>query len=83
MVQMLRKLGRTWVVEYISPRLMCFVTEPHVFWSKFTEILYQVLPSNSRKDTKCRFHTENGESTATPRRVTCNKMVQDSTVKTH
>ena len=44
--------------EYISPRLMFLVTHPHVIWSKFTEILYQVLLSNSKKNTKCRFHTK-------------------------
>ena len=44
--------------EYISPRLMFLVTQPHVFWSKLTEMLYQVFLSNSRKFTKCRFHTE-------------------------
>jgi len=36
--------------EYISPRLMSFVTQPHVFWSKFTEILYQLPPIKFKQE---------------------------------
>jgi len=30
--------------EYISPRLTYFVTEPHVFWFKFTEFFLPSTP---------------------------------------
>ena len=49
--------------KYIFPTLTSFVTQPQGFWSKITEILYQVLPSDSSENTKCRFHTEKGNST--------------------
>ena len=41
--------------EYISPRLLSFVTEPHVFWSKFTEILYQVTPVKFKQEHQMQF----------------------------
>jgi hypothetical protein len=36
--------------EHISPRLMSFVTEPHVFRSKFTEILYHETPVEFKEE---------------------------------
>jgi len=68
--------------EYISQRQMPFVKEPRVFWSKFTEIWYQV-PRQIQGRTPSAASTLKMERVLRhPRRVRYNKMVEASTVKT-